>query len=320
MPFAMSSRKRPRPRRNRSSPARRGEARALLALGRSAEARVLAEELVASDSADVDLMLLVAQARTATGDPGAALELLGQARTRAPERADVRKLLGDVALGVDLELRAHFVGAHHDQLRRRPLGRLSLAAIGAEDVVHRQFPAAVDAELHRRKADLGHLCVAILRQIEHELLADVAGLHIDQAQALRAALASNESFAKYGLDRPAYLSDFTFRVAKGRKLYADICAECHLGPVADTVFDKTYPDKSFFILGVSNVSYGLTPAARTRTSTSPGPGFGVGTSWSARTSGPPTRHGGNSDPGCSAARSIFPACAAEQSTPTSRWR
>ena len=33
--------------------------------------------------------------------------------------------------------------------------------------------------------------------------------------ALRAALASNESFAKYGLDRPAYLSDFTFRVAKG---------------------------------------------------------------------------------------------------------
>ncbi len=33
--------------------------------------------------------------------------------------------------------------------------------------------------------------------------------------ALRAALASNESFTKYGLDRPAYLSDFTFRVGKG---------------------------------------------------------------------------------------------------------
>ena len=33
--------------------------------------------------------------------------------------------------------------------------------------------------------------------------------------ALRAALANNETFAKYGLDRPAFLSDFTFRVFKG---------------------------------------------------------------------------------------------------------
>ncbi len=27
------------------------------------------------------------------------------------------------------------------------------------------------------------------------------------------------------------------RVAKGRALYANICAECHLGPVADPTFD-----------------------------------------------------------------------------------
>jgi pilus assembly protein FimV len=33
--------------------------------------------------------------------------------------------------------------------------------------------------------------------------------------ALRAALASSDAFSRYGLDRPAYLSDFTFRVAKG---------------------------------------------------------------------------------------------------------
>jgi pilus assembly protein FimV len=32
--------------------------------------------------------------------------------------------------------------------------------------------------------------------------------------ALRAALASNDTFSRYGLDRPAYLSDFAFRVAK----------------------------------------------------------------------------------------------------------
>ena len=33
--------------------------------------------------------------------------------------------------------------------------------------------------------------------------------------ALRAALASNDTFTRYGLDRPAYLADFSFRVAKG---------------------------------------------------------------------------------------------------------
>ncbi len=32
----------------------------------------------------------------------------------------------------------------------------------------------------------------------------------------------------------------------GRKLYADICAECHLGPVNDPEFDTQYPDKSFW--------------------------------------------------------------------------
>jgi hypothetical protein len=36
------------------------------------------------------------------------------------------------------------------------------------------------------------------------------------------------------------------RVAKGRKIYAEICAECHLGPIADAEFDAQYPDKSFW--------------------------------------------------------------------------
>ena len=36
------------------------------------------------------------------------------------------------------------------------------------------------------------------------------------------------------------------RVAKGRALYANICAECHLGPVADPAFDTQFPDKSFW--------------------------------------------------------------------------
>ena len=33
--------------------------------------------------------------------------------------------------------------------------------------------------------------------------------------ALRAALASSDTFVRYGLDRPAFLVDFNFRVAKG---------------------------------------------------------------------------------------------------------
>jgi hypothetical protein len=36
------------------------------------------------------------------------------------------------------------------------------------------------------------------------------------------------------------------RVSKGRAIYAEICAECHLGPVADPLFDQQFPDKSFW--------------------------------------------------------------------------
>ena len=36
------------------------------------------------------------------------------------------------------------------------------------------------------------------------------------------------------------------RVAKGRAVYAEICAECHLGPVGDAAFDTQFPDRSFW--------------------------------------------------------------------------
>lgn len=36
------------------------------------------------------------------------------------------------------------------------------------------------------------------------------------------------------------------RADKGRKIYAEFCAECHLGPVNDAVFDKEYPEKAFW--------------------------------------------------------------------------
>ena len=36
------------------------------------------------------------------------------------------------------------------------------------------------------------------------------------------------------------------RVSRGRGIYAEICAECHLGPVNDPAFDKQHPEKSFW--------------------------------------------------------------------------
>jgi hypothetical protein len=36
------------------------------------------------------------------------------------------------------------------------------------------------------------------------------------------------------------------RVSRGRAIYAEICAECHLGPVDDADFDKQFPNKSFW--------------------------------------------------------------------------
>jgi hypothetical protein len=36
------------------------------------------------------------------------------------------------------------------------------------------------------------------------------------------------------------------RVSKGRGIYAEICAECHLGPVNDPAFDTQHPEKSFW--------------------------------------------------------------------------
>jgi tetratricopeptide (TPR) repeat protein len=76
--------------------ARLGEIKALLALNRTAEAIGPAEELVAMSPNDVEALLVVAKARAAEGDAAAALTVLVQAQSRAPARADLHKLQGDV--------------------------------------------------------------------------------------------------------------------------------------------------------------------------------------------------------------------------------
>jgi tetratricopeptide (TPR) repeat protein len=74
-----------------------GETRALLLLGRSEQARAVAEELLLADPSTVESILLVASARADAGDPAAARELLKNARRLAPARADVLRQFGDVA-------------------------------------------------------------------------------------------------------------------------------------------------------------------------------------------------------------------------------
>ena len=82
--------------------ARLGEVKALFALGgpRADEARGLAEELLALTPDDVDALVAVAKGRAAGGDAAGALTALQLAQTRAPARADLHKLQGDVALRI----------------------------------------------------------------------------------------------------------------------------------------------------------------------------------------------------------------------------
>ena len=77
-----------------------GEVKSLLAVHRAAEALPLAEELVAKAPDDVEVLVGAARARAATGDAASALTALRQAQTRAPARADLHKLQGDIALKV----------------------------------------------------------------------------------------------------------------------------------------------------------------------------------------------------------------------------
>jgi tetratricopeptide (TPR) repeat protein len=80
--------------------ARIGEVHALILLGKSAEARPLAQQLLNDAPGDVDLLMLAAAAHADAGDPATALALLDAARRAAPGRADVLQRIGDVSQAV----------------------------------------------------------------------------------------------------------------------------------------------------------------------------------------------------------------------------
>jgi len=77
-----------------------GEVKSLLALHRGAEALPIVEALLTGAPEDVEVLVAAAKARAATGDAASALTALRQAQTRAPARADLHKLQGDIALKI----------------------------------------------------------------------------------------------------------------------------------------------------------------------------------------------------------------------------
>jgi tetratricopeptide (TPR) repeat protein len=74
-----------------------GEAWSLVRLGRAAEARPVAEELLAREPEEIEILMLAATTRGDAGDPAAALAVLETARRVAPARADVHQKIGDIA-------------------------------------------------------------------------------------------------------------------------------------------------------------------------------------------------------------------------------
>jgi tetratricopeptide (TPR) repeat protein len=159
--------------------ARAGEVRALLALERFTEARPLAEALLAVAPDDADTALQVAEARGGTGDLAGAVEVLRRAEERAPARADIRKLLGDVARKVgDTELAR---SAYQAALELDPgyvevwleTGRLAELR---EDI--REAERAYRAALERLPsfAEAAHALAALYAN--HERLSDALGLLI----------------------------------------------------------------------------------------------------------------------------------------------
>ena len=79
---------------------RLAELRELLALERGIDAVDDAAALASEQPDNVDVLVVLAQARLAAGDPGKALEVLKTARQRAPQRPDLLKLEGDIAAGM----------------------------------------------------------------------------------------------------------------------------------------------------------------------------------------------------------------------------
>ena len=184
-------------------PARIGEVRCLIRLGRPAEARPIAERLVCEQPEDVETLMLAASACADTGSPASALALLSDARRAAPDRPDVLQRTGDVSrmIGdVDGAIEAYRLALGLDEgfvIVRVQLARL-LEAKGDNVGAEHELRLALDALPTYAEAalDLAALCRRLDRHPESlDLLIDL--LHRD-AYHFDALIALGDTLAAMG--------------------------------------------------------------------------------------------------------------------------
>ncbi|MBI3567321.1 MAG: tetratricopeptide repeat protein [Gemmatimonadetes bacterium] len=159
----------------------RGEAQALLMLGRGPEASEAADRLLAVAPNDVDAMLLAASCRFEAGDPAAALEILEQARRAAPARADVLRWIGNIARSMGdlegaiasyrhaLELDADFAAVRFDLARllveRRDWDEAERHLLAALDSVPTYTEATLELSALRRMTGRHRDALALLVEL-----------------------------------------------------------------------------------------------------------------------------------------------------------
>jgi hypothetical protein len=128
-----------------------------------------------------------------------------------------------------------FLWAQYDASIQQPLVRNAGEALGVSALLN--LSPDYPAETLFRSS----VAIENLNRIEVML----RGPDLDQNSKGFGGLASPKWPSQIFPDDPLWKID-PARVSSGRALYAEICAECHLGPVDDPVFDKQFPDKSFW--------------------------------------------------------------------------
>ncbi|HZB27159.1 MAG TPA: tetratricopeptide repeat protein, partial [Gemmatimonadales bacterium] len=134
----------------RDSKAILGEIRALLALGRPAEAAPLAEELSSRVSKDAEVLAAKARVRLALGDAAAALETVRQAQDLAPHQPELFQLQAQAS--VRMGDRAAALTAFHTALELDPSLVRVWCELGALQEEHHDWAAARTA--YQRALDL----------------------------------------------------------------------------------------------------------------------------------------------------------------------
>jgi RoxA-like, cytochrome c-like len=129
-----------------------------------------------------------------------------------------------------------FYWAQYDASIEQPLIRNAGEALGVSVLINLSPSGSSDA-LFRSSLDVENLVIieAMLRGPNP----------FEQTPKGFAGLKSPKWPSEMFPDDPAWRID-PVRVNRGRAIYAEVCAECHLGPVNDPGFDTQFPDKSFW--------------------------------------------------------------------------